>query len=179
MPLILLLGGARSGKSDLAVRLAARQHAGVVMIATGEAGDAEMAERIARHRRERPLTWTTIESPRQVEEAIANAPDDACMIIDCLTLWIANLLAVTIAAEIEELAASAARRAAARRGTTIVVSNEVGLGIVPDNPPARAYRDLLGRVNASWAAAADRAYLLVAGRVLALGTVDAVLAEPA
>ncbi len=177
MPLLLLLGGARSGKSDLAVRLARRQSAPVVLIATADAGDAEMAARIARHRRERPAAWETIEAPLALAAAIAGAPDGSCVIVDCLTLWTSNMLAGPQAGETEARALQAARAARDRGGLTIAVSNEVGLGIVPANPLARSYRDLLGRVNAIWAAAADSAYLLVAGRALALARVDQLIGE--
>ena len=166
--LTLLFGGARSGKSELAVRLARAQPGPVVVIATAQAGDEEMAARIAQHRRERAPEWETIEAPLELRDALARAPDDACVIIDCLTLWTSNMLAARGATETEAQAGPMATTAATRRGPTIVVSNEVGLGIVPDNPLAREYRDLLGRVNAIWAAAADHAYLLVAGRALAL-----------
>jgi adenosyl cobinamide kinase/adenosyl cobinamide phosphate guanylyltransferase len=177
MPLLLLLGGARSGKSDLAVRLARRQAAPVVLVATAEARDAEMAARIARHRRERPAAWETIEAPLALQAAIARVPDGSCLIIDCLTLWAANILAGPQAGELETRATGAALIARDRPGLTIAVSNEVGLGIVPPNELARSYRDLLGRVNAIWAAAADRAYLLVAGRALALAHADELIEE--
>jgi adenosylcobinamide kinase / adenosylcobinamide-phosphate guanylyltransferase len=168
MALVLLIGGARSGKTDLAVRMASEQGAPVTVIATGEAGDAEMAERIERHRRERPESWRTIEEPQRLREAIGQVPDDHCLIIDCLTLWVANELARTGDAETLEQGREAAVTAAGRGGQTIAVTNEVGLGIVPDNPVGRSYRDLLGRVNAAWAERADHAYLLVAGRRLEL-----------
>ncbi|MGO9899548.1 MAG: bifunctional adenosylcobinamide kinase/adenosylcobinamide-phosphate guanylyltransferase [Solirubrobacteraceae bacterium] len=177
MPLLLLLGGARSGKSDLAVRLARRQAAPVVLVATAEAGDAEMAARIDRHRRERPAAWETIEVPLALPAAIARVADGSCLIIDCLTLWTANILAGPQAGELETHAMQAALAARDRPGLTIAVSNEVGLGIVPPNELARCYRDLHGRVNAIWAAAADRAYLLVAGRALALAHADELLEE--
>ncbi len=166
--LIVLLGGARSGKSDLAVRLAERQSTPVVFIATAEAGDGEMAARIARHRSERPAGWETIEAPVELAEAIAAAPAECAVIVDCLTLWTTNVLAAHEPTEIERLAEAGAAVARRRSGLTIVVSNEVGLGIVPDNVLARSYRDVLGRVNAIWADAADRALLLVAGRALPL-----------
>ncbi len=168
MTLILLLGGARSGKSELAVAIAERQNAPVILIATAEAGDQEMAERIERHRRERPETWDTIEAPIALEAAIRGAPDGSCVIVDCLTLWTANMLAGPQAGEIEKRSERAARAARDRAGLTIVVSNEVGLGIVPEHALGRVYRDLHGRVNRVWAQAADRAYMLVAGRALAL-----------
>jgi adenosyl cobinamide kinase/adenosyl cobinamide phosphate guanylyltransferase len=158
MPLTLLIGGARSGKSSLALRLAEGE---VVFIATAEAGDAEMAERIDAHRAERPSSWQTVEAPIDLAGALRDAPPDACVIVDCLTLWVANTMD-------EESAREAAALAALRPGRTIAVTNEVGLGIVPANDLARAYRDLLGRVNAIWAEAADRVLLVVAGRTLEL-----------
>jgi adenosylcobinamide kinase/adenosylcobinamide-phosphate guanylyltransferase len=166
--LIVLLGGARSGKSRLAVRLAQEQSAPVVFLATGEAGDGEMTERIERHRRERPEGWQTVEEPLALERAIAGVSPDACLIVDCLSLWSANCLATREAAAIEAEAVAAARLARERPGPTIAVGNEAGLGVVPVSALGRAWRDLNGRVNATWAAEADRAYFVVAGRALAL-----------
>jgi len=166
LTLVLLLGGARSGKSGLAIRLAEREGAPVVFVATGEAGDEEMAARIERHRAERPAAWETVEEPVELERALAEAPPGSTAIVDCLSLWVSNVFE---SQPVEALAASAAQVAAVREGLTITVSNEVGLGIVPDNALARRYRDVLGRVNATWAAAADEAYLVVAGRRLRLG----------
>jgi adenosylcobinamide kinase / adenosylcobinamide-phosphate guanylyltransferase len=165
MTLVLLIGGARSGKSSLAVERAARAGLPVVFVATGEAGDEEMTARIAQHRRERPPEWTTVEEPAELARAIAAAPGTDVLVVDCLSLWVANVFE-RIA--VEDAAAEAARLAAARPGLTIAVTNEVGLGIVPDNELARRYRDVLGRVNAIWAAAADEAYFVVAGRALRL-----------
>lgn len=173
MSLIVLLGGARSGKSQLALDLAARGDGPVTFIATAEARDDEMAERIARHRAERPAGWTTIEEPVALEAAVAGAPADACVIVDCLSLWLSNLFEQGFDPEqCERAVAAAAATAAARTATTIVVSNEVGLGIVPTTPLGRDYRDLLGRVNQSWVAAADAAALVVAGRALRLDGTD-------
>ena len=167
MTLVLLLGGARSGKSALAVRMAERQAAPVVFVATAEALDEEMRERIERHRRERPNGWQVVEEPLELEAALAAAPAESCVIVDCLTLWVSNLLEPH-SAEVEELATAAAAAAASRAGLTIAVSNEVGLGLVPVEPLGRAYRDLLGRVNAIWSEAAERAYFVLAGRTLPL-----------
>jgi adenosylcobinamide kinase / adenosylcobinamide-phosphate guanylyltransferase len=175
MPLVLLIGGARSGKSDLAQRLASEQDAPVVLLATGEADDEEMAARIAEHRRDRPASWQTIEEPRRLRETIETVREEDCLIVDCLTLWVANGLDRG-AAEVEADAESAADAASARPGLTIAVTNEVGLGLVPDNALGRSYRDLLGRVNSIWAGAADLALLLVAGRLLRLEGTDS-LAE--
>jgi adenosylcobinamide kinase/adenosylcobinamide-phosphate guanylyltransferase len=169
MALVLLLGGARSGKSTLAVEMARQSTGDIVFVATAEARDDEMRERVARHRTERPEEWRTIEAPTDIEAAFAAAAPDACLILDCLSLWVANLLEAGRAeGEIEELAEEIALRASVRPGLTIGVSNEVGLGVVPATPLGRRYRDLLGRVNAIWAGAADEALLVVAGRVLPL-----------
>ena len=164
MTLVLYLGGARSGKSALAVRLAGEA---AVLVATATAGDEEMRERIERHRRERPAGWTTVEEPRRLAGAVEAVPEGACAIVDCLSLWVANVLERP-PAEIEDEAERAARAAAGRSGRTIAVSNEVGMGLVPDNPMGREYRDILGRVNAIWAREASDAYLVVAGRTLRL-----------
>jgi adenosyl cobinamide kinase/adenosyl cobinamide phosphate guanylyltransferase len=166
MSLIVLLGGARSGKSLLAQQLAGDK---ATLIATALAGDAEMTERIRRHRDERPAAWTTVEEPIDLRGALADVGPDGTVVVDCLSLWTTNLLeAGWTDASVEEEAESAAAAAAGRSGTTIAVSNEVGLGIVPVTPLGRRYRDLHGRVNASWARVADRAVLVVAGRMLEL-----------
>jgi adenosylcobinamide kinase/adenosylcobinamide-phosphate guanylyltransferase len=154
MTLVVYVGGARSGKSTLAVRRATEEGAAVTFIATGEAGDEEMAERIERHQRERPSEWTTVEEPVDVHGAVASVPPGDTVIVDCLSLWIAN--------------GGDGAVLAPRPGLTIAVTNEVGLGIVPVNALARAYRDDLGRVNAAWVGAADEAYLVVAGKTLRL-----------
>jgi adenosyl cobinamide kinase/adenosyl cobinamide phosphate guanylyltransferase len=165
---VLLTGGARSGKSALAIALAGCAGGHVVFLATGQPGDDEMAARIARHRAERPAEWTTIEEPVGLLEAIGSVDPRACLIVDCLSLWVANLLADRGHEAIESEAAATADAAAARLGTTIVVTNEVGLGVVPATPLGREYRDVLGRVNAIWAERATAAYLVVAGRLLPL-----------
>lgn len=168
--LTLLLGGARSGKSTLAVELGRRHEGPVVYVATAEALDDDMAGRIARHRVERPADWRTIEEPLDLAGALtaASAPD-ALVIVDCLTLWVSNaVLASWRDEDVEEMSASVAEAAAAGPANVVAVSNEVGLGLVPDNELGRRYRDLLGRVNQQWAAAADRTLLMVAGRALAL-----------
>lgn len=170
--LVFLVGGARSGKSRLAVELAARSGGEVVFLATGEPSDDEMASRIEAHRAERPDGWRTVEEPRALARAVADAPGDPTLVVDCLSLWVANVLELTSEHEIVAEAAEAARTAAARPGLTVVVSNEVGLGLVPMHPVGRAYRDALGRVNAAWSDVADEAYLVVAGRRLALDRFD-------
>jgi adenosylcobinamide kinase / adenosylcobinamide-phosphate guanylyltransferase len=166
--LTFVTGGARSGKSGYALRLAAAAGTPVALIATAEARDAEMLERIAAHRRERPAAWRTVEEPLALAEALRGLASDEFAIVDCLSLWVANVLAESDAAAIEGLATEAAALAAAHAGGCVAVSNEVGMGIVPVNALARSYRDVLGRVNAIWADAAGDAVLAVAGRVLRL-----------
>jgi adenosylcobinamide kinase / adenosylcobinamide-phosphate guanylyltransferase len=169
MPLTLLLGGARSGKSSLAVARAQALAVPVVFVATAEALDAEMEERVARHRAERDPAWTTVEEPLDLERALTKAPAEACAIVDCLSLWVANLVQQDLdEEEVVRRSQRAAEASAARPGPTIAVSNEVGMGVVPEYELGRRYRDALGRVNAAWAAAADEALLVVAGRTLEL-----------
>lgn len=158
MTLVVYVGGARSGKSRLAAERASSPGTPVVFVATGEAGDDEMAERIARHRAERPSDWQTVEEPLELARVLHEAPADATVVVDCLSLWVAN----------GGGDAAAIEAAAARTALTIAVTNEVGLGIVPANALAREYRDELGRVNAAWVAAADEAYFVVAGMTLRL-----------
>lgn len=169
MALVVLLGGARSGKSTLAVELAAATGRAVTFIATAEARDEEMCARIDLHRAERPPAWTTVEEPVELEAAIATAPAEAAVVVDCLSLWVANLVERMVdPGAVEARARDAAGAAARRAAPTFAVTNEVGLGIVPANDLARAYRDLLGRVNATWCGAAEEAVLVVAGRFLSL-----------
>jgi adenosyl cobinamide kinase/adenosyl cobinamide phosphate guanylyltransferase len=169
MALTLLIGGARSGKSALAVRMAMSTGRPVVVLVTGQATDEEMAERIRRHRAGRPDEWPTIEAPTELAAAIESCPPASTLIVDCLTLWVANLLATGCTdRDVEERAVRGARLAGSRPGSTFAVSNEVGSGIVPVNDLARRYRDVLGRTNQLWAQAADRALLAIAGRVLPL-----------
>ena len=169
MPLVLLVGGARAGKSRLAQELAAAAGAPVTVVATAEPLDGEMRERIEAHRSARPAGWRTVEEPLALEEALAAAPPGDAVVVDCLTLWVANLLGRgDEPAAVERAAAAAAARAAARPGLTVAVTNEVGLGVVPASELGRRYRDLLGAVNRAWADAAATAALVVAGRALPL-----------
>ncbi len=170
MPMTVLLGGAASGKSRTAAALAAGSGRPVTVLATAEALDEEMAERIARHRAERPAAWTVIEEPIALAAAIERTAMDDTLIVDCLTLWVSNMLAdgATSDDDVLAAAAAAAKACAARGAPTIVVSNEVGAGIVPMHPLARRYRDLLGRVNAAFAGAAGTVALMVAGRAVTL-----------
>jgi adenosyl cobinamide kinase/adenosyl cobinamide phosphate guanylyltransferase len=177
MAMTLLLGGAASGKSRSAATLAARTGRSVTVIATAEALDDEMAARIARHRRERPEGWSVIEEALDLTGAVGRAR--GATIVDCLTLWVSNLIGDDLGdEEIADRAAAAAKACAARPEPTIVISNEVGSGIVPMNPLARRYRDVLGRVNAMFADEADVVALMVAGRAMRLSTTSIDLEEP-
>jgi adenosyl cobinamide kinase/adenosyl cobinamide phosphate guanylyltransferase len=164
-PFILITGGARSGKSRFALDRAAAFGPPRVFLATAEARDEEMAERIARHRGERPRGWRTVEEPRRLSPVLRRFAGGV-VLIDCLTLWLANRMGddpdFDPAPTIEEL-----RRALrARRAAVVAVTNEVGFGIVPETPLGRAFRDAAGFMNQQAAEAADEAYLLVAGRAL-------------
>lgn len=156
----LVLGGARSGKSRHAETLLTAWPPPWCYIATAQAFDAEMAERIAVHRARRPAGWRTLEAPLDIPGALADA-DGNPVLIDCLTLWVTNLLL----AEREVDAAAAALLVAMDRhaGPAILVANETGLGIVPDNPLARRFRDAAGWLNQRVAARADRVLFMVAG----------------
>jgi len=163
----LITGGARAGKSRYAEKLMAARPARHAVIATGTAGDQEMAERIARHKAERDPGWETIEQPISVRAAVRNAArPDRVVLVDCITLWISNLMGEKRDIEAEVSGLVGTLKIAA--GPVIFISNEVGLGIVPDNAMARAYRDHLGRANQSLAAAADCVILMTAGIPLAL-----------
>jgi len=172
----VLLGGVRSGKSALAVRLASSWSGPVHVIATAEGLDDDMAARIARHRADRP-PWPVTEAPLEVSEALGRLEPAVCVIVDCLTLWVANLLAA--GRSDDEVAAAAvafADAAAARGGPTLVVTNEVGMGVHPETDLGLRYRDLLGRVNTLVVDRSARALLLVAGRALVLADPMEVLA---
>ena len=169
MSLLVLLGGARLAAPGAAVDLARADAGEVVFVATAEALDDEMAARIAAHREERPEGWTTVEAPFELEHAIAAVDATATCVVDCLSLWVSNLLLRGDGHDaIEAAARVCARSAAARPGLTVAVTNEVGLGVVPATPLGREYRDLLGTVNRTWVEASERAAFVVAGRLLPL-----------
>jgi len=184
--LVLIIGGARSGKSSFAEQLAASSERPVAFIATATADDDEMRERIARHRASRPRQWHTLEEPLDLSGATRRASELAdVLLLDCVTLWLGNVLSQASKQhekdnkEVEELSLpgrlfdeSALKEIEALLTvvkslvpgkTLIVVTNEVGLGVVPAYPLGRLYRDTLGYVNQQLARAADRVYLMVAG----------------
>lgn len=164
-PATLVLGGARSGKSDFALGLVERHAGARVYLATAEAGDGEMAARIARHRRRRENGWSTLEEPLDLAAALASA-GGAAVLVDCLTLWVSNLMGA--GRDVERAADALVAALPALTGPVVFVSNEVGSGIVPDNALARAFRDHAGAVNQRVAAAAARVYLVAAGLPLLL-----------
>mgnify|MGYP000855577224 FL=1 len=183
--IVLVLGGARSGKSDYAQLLAGRLAERVLYVATATAGDDEMAERIARHRAERPATWDTAEAPVDVAAATGEAlADHGAVLLDCLTMLTSNVL---LAQEDDPAAAEARLLAdldalcdlcAGRDVALVIVSNEVGMGVVPAYPLGRAYRDMLGRANQRLARRADRVLLLIAGIPVDVRALSRALPDP-
>lgn len=168
----LVIGGARSGKSKLAEELAMGHGAPLAYIATGSAGDAEMVERIRRHQERRGSDWTTVEEPLRLPDAVRGAAArHQALLIDCLTLWLSNLLLeyertspldevpVLVLAEVRSLA-EALRQSEV---PVVIVSSEVGMGIVPDNRLGRLFRDLAGEANELMACVADQVYVCFAG----------------
>ena len=163
--LTLVLGGARSGKSRYAESLVTALPAPWIYVATAEARDAEMTQRIAAHQARRGAGWRTLETPRDVVGALT-AHGTTPLLVDCLTLWLANavLASADVDAEIERLEAALTQAAA----PIVLVTNEVGFGIVPDNALGRRFRDLQGLLNQRIAARADRVVLVVAGLPLTI-----------
>lgn len=167
--LTLLLGGARSGKSRLAVDLASRHPGPVTFIVTGEPLDEDMAARIDRHRAERPAHWSTVEEPLALEAALEDVAR-GIVVIDCLTLWVSNLLGSDYeGTRILSDALRVAEIAQRRLHAVVVVTNEVGSGIIPGDALSRHYCDLLGRVNTIFSEHAHEAHFVAAGRSLLLG----------
>jgi adenosylcobinamide kinase/adenosylcobinamide-phosphate guanylyltransferase len=159
--LTLVLGGARSGKSRYGEGLITALPPPWIYVATAEARDAEMAGRIADHRERRRAGWQTIEAPHDLAAALGSAPSEAAVLIDCLTLWLSNRMLA--GADIETETGGFEQALLRHAGAVVLVSNEVGFGIVPDNALARRFRDLQGRLNQRLAARADRVVLVVAG----------------
>lgn len=164
MPLAFILGGARSGKSAAAQAWAEARSASPVMIATAQAFDDEMAARIATHRAERGAGWRTVEAPLELAAAVRALGAGEVAVVDCLTLWLSNL----ILADRDPTAAAVELVDAVRTSpaAVVVVSNEVGLGIVPDNTLARRFRDEAGRLHQAVAAEADEVTVMFAGMAL-------------
>jgi adenosylcobinamide kinase/adenosylcobinamide-phosphate guanylyltransferase len=158
--LVFVLGGARSGKSRHAESLVARHPPPWRYIATADAWDDEMRERIAEHRARRDARWNTSDAPVELVAALADARDSP-VLIDCLTLWLTNLMLG--GHDCDAICAALADALAVRRAPTVVVSNEVGLGIVPDNALARRFRDAAGRMHQSVAAVSGTVVFMVAG----------------
>jgi adenosylcobinamide kinase/adenosylcobinamide-phosphate guanylyltransferase len=165
--LTLVLGGARSGKSRHAEALVEGEPGPCTFLATAEAGDREMAERIRRHQARRGVRWRTVEEPLELGAALGRESSaEGALLVDCLTLWLANLMAAErdCEAETERLVAGFA----GLHGPVVMVSNEVGCGIVPANPLARRFQDEAGRLNQAVAAAADHVIYMAAGLPLIL-----------
>ncbi len=173
---VLILGGARSGKSDFATKMAKELGGPVLFVATAEAKDEEMKHRIEEHRRHRPKEWRTLEAPSDVSKHIVEHEGDASVVvIDCLTMWAANVLKASSTNGLDEPDLSTAKDALAddlgglhdwhrySKASLIVVSNEVGMGLVPPYPSGRAFRDLLGWANQFIATRSTLAYFLMAG----------------
>ncbi len=166
---VLVGGGVRTGKSDFAVARAEREGARTVLVATAEALDAEMAARIAAHRATRGAGVRTLEEPVDLVGALARASDADAVVVDCLTLWVSNLLMrdlddAAVRARFDGLSAALA----APGPTTVLVTNEVGMGIVPADPLSRRFRDLTGNLHTRVASAADEVYLGAMGLLLRL-----------
>ena len=180
MTTTLVLGGARSGKSAYAEKLASDSGLGVVYIATARAGDGEMAARIAQHRSDRPQHWLTIEEPLRLADAITRySTADCVVLVDCLTLWLSNLLfssggdypdvgAITLPALFSRERAALLDALNNAAGDVVLVSNEVGMGIVPMGAVSRCFTDEAGRLNQAVAAVCDRAVFVAAGLPLVL-----------
>ncbi len=162
-----MTGGSRSGKSDYAVSVAEASGGWPVYLATATAADPEMSARIEKHRRERGSSWSTVEEPVDLKKVLAGMTrGENAVVLDCLTLWLTNIMMHD--EEEFELVAGIMARELARMlrelgGTVVVVSNEVGMGIVPDNAYARRFRDMAGSVNRLFAETADEVYLIVSG----------------
>ena len=166
-PVTLVLGGARSGKSRYAERLVERAAPAGTYCATAEAGDREMAERISAHRARRGPFWHTVEEPLAVASVIAKeATAERPLLVDCLTLWLSNLLLAGRPVDEEAAKLCSALRLAA--GAVVLVANEVGMGLVPQTPLGRQFRDAAGRLNQQVAALADRVVFVAAGLPLVL-----------
>jgi adenosylcobinamide kinase / adenosylcobinamide-phosphate guanylyltransferase len=162
--LILVLGGARSGKSSWALRYAEEQYRPCIFIATAEVMDEEMAERVRLHKESRGPSWKLIEEPLNIDNALKTECAHAeAVLIDCMTVWLSNVLLKMGKKEVSSYQKRLLEMLSQRRQAVIIVSNEVGSGIVPEHPLGREFRDLAGILNQKLAAIADRVVLTVAG----------------
>jgi adenosylcobinamide kinase/adenosylcobinamide-phosphate guanylyltransferase len=161
-----VLGGARSGKSHYGEKLVEAGAGDKVYIATGQGRDDEMKARIAAHQARRGLSWTTIEAPLDVCKALAKVPENSAVLLDCVTLWVSNMMAEdrNIVGEVDRFCLAVKQFS----GDIVIVSNEVGLGIVPDNALARRFRDEAGRANQMIADCCDRVVFVAAGQALVM-----------
>ena len=169
--IILITGGSRSGKSGFAQKLAESLAGGRIFIATCPLVDAEMAARVKKHQAARArLAWHTVEEPLDLAKAVGSAGKNDTLVIDCLTLWVNNVMReaepegrLVTEEQIAGLCRAVIQACRKRGGTAVFVTNEVGMGIVPDNPLARRFRDLAGRCNQTIAAEADEVWFVVSG----------------
>lgn len=182
MKTVLITGGARSGKSSFAQQLAFDSHKSVLFVATAQAGDDEMKTRIAAHKKSRPPSWRTLESPENVGVSIIaelqNEQNEQLVLVDCITLLVSNAIAEFLSEDGTEIDEVRADKAVAKeiealvrcvkesKSDFIFVTNEVGLGLVPDNKLGRVYRDLLGKANQVLAKTSDEVYFMVSGIAL-------------
>lgn len=165
----LILGGARSGKSALAERMAQASGVDVIYIATAQAGDAEMRERIAHHRATRPEAWPTVEAPLALADALhAHARSQACVLVDCLTLWLSNLLCDEDASRLARERDALLDVLPQLPGRILLVSNEVGLGVVPMGKVSRCFVDEAGRLHQRLAAHCEQVVFVAAGLPMVL-----------
>ena len=164
--LTLVLGGARSGKSRHAQILAMATPPPWIYVATAQALDEEMDERIAKHRADRGEGWSTIEEPIELSRAVSNAPESAPVVVDCITLWLSNMMLGQH--DVDAAVAGLTKCLDGRRAPTIVVSSEVGTGLVPETPLGRAFRDQAGLINQHLAVSAHQVLYMVAGLAMPL-----------
>lgn len=168
----LLTGGARSGKSRFAVEKAAQLFAPTTIIATAEAIDDEMRTRIVAHQNERPPSWSTIEEPLAIDDAVMRVPDNHTLIVDCLVVWCGNMYHYEKEQSCDDVIDNFLSHIANRSGATLIVTNDVGLGVVPESELGRIYRDRLGRINTKVAKCCEKVLFFSAGHAVELSPVQ-------
>ncbi|MCP4650507.1 MAG: bifunctional adenosylcobinamide kinase/adenosylcobinamide-phosphate guanylyltransferase [PVC group bacterium] len=162
--IIFITGSVRSGKSNYAVKLAKQSKQKIIFLATCTPADAEMKQRVRKHKKSRPKNWQTIEEPIDVISVLKQLKDDELVIFDCLTLWVSNLLLSGFEEkEVIKIIEKFVEQLKINKANVIIVSNEVGWGIVPENKLARVFRDIIGTAHQKIAKVSDEAYLMVAG----------------